>query len=228
MQVLNGASEAVPGLHCGPCSRAGWACIVLLLSCLHGHSLLPGCPALCPLRPSALDPHLLPQEHGSALCVHFVGVHPERQGRGLGGAMLRHLCEQADAARRHLYLEASWGGGGVGGVEEPRQAVCPTLKPCLLTGCLHLCALRHAASPRSRGELVTEKGVRAPCASHAPSHTCSLLPQASTERSQALYARHGFTHIADKPLGEAGEERAPVLRVMVRPPSSATLAAGAD
>ncbi|KAL4419679.1 hypothetical protein ABPG75_006777 [Micractinium tetrahymenae] len=103
------------------------------------------------------QPHLeqLVQEHGSALCVHFVGVHPARQGRGLGGAMLRHLCQLADAARRHLYLEAS------------------------------------------------------------------------TERSQALYARHGFAHIADKPLGEPGEEGAPLLRVMVRPPSSAALAADA-
>ncbi|PSC69431.1 GNAT family N-acetyltransferase isoform B [Micractinium conductrix] len=96
------------------------------------------------------QPHLerLAEEHGGALCVHFVGVHPERQGRGLGAALLRHLCALADAAAKHLYLEAS------------------------------------------------------------------------TPRSAALYARHGFVGVADKPLGGPGEEGAPVLRVMVRPPSS--------
>lgn len=39
---------------------------------------------------------------------------------------------------------------------------------------------------------------------------------------QALYARHGFKHVQDKPLGD--EEGAPVLKVMIRPP--ATLASG--
>lgn len=62
-------------------------------------------------------------------------------------------------------------------------------------------------------------------ARHAARASCL---QASTERSQALYARHGFVHVADKPLGEAGEQGAPVLRVMVRPPSSAAPATGVD
>ncbi|PSC69430.1 GNAT family N-acetyltransferase isoform A [Micractinium conductrix] len=47
-----------------------------------------------------------------------------------------------------------------------------------------------------------------------------LYLEASTPRSAALYARHGFVGVADKPLGGPGEEGAPVLRVMVRPPSS--------
>ena len=49
--------------------------------------------------------------------------------------------------------------------------------------------------------------------------------EASSARSQALYARHGFVHTADKPLGEDAE--APVLRIMVRPPAAAAKAAAA-
>lgn len=40
---------------------------------------------------------------------------------------------------------------------------------------------------------------------------------------QELYAQHGFVHVADKPLGD--EEGAPVLKVMIRSPSSAVLSA---
>lgn len=98
----------------------------------------------------------LVEEHGAALCVHFLGALPACQGQGLGGTMLRHLCQLADSSLRHMYIEAS------------------------------------------------------------------------TTRSQALYARHGFAHIADKPLGGPGEADAPVLRIMVRPPSSAALAGAAD
>ncbi|KAI7839210.1 hypothetical protein COHA_007023 [Chlorella ohadii] len=96
----------------------------------------------------------LVEEHGAALCVHFIGAHPQRQGQGLGGAMLSHICELADQRRLHAYLEAS------------------------------------------------------------------------THRSKELYARHGFVHVADKPLGD--EEGAPVLKVMVRSPSSAALAAAPE
>ena len=40
---------------------------------------------------------------------------------------------------------------------------------------------------------------------------------------QALYARHGFRHLADKPLAPQ-DPAAPVLAVMMRPPATATAA----
>lgn len=58
---------------------------------------LPICLPTCPYQ----------QEHGAALCVHFIGAHPQRQGQGLGGAMLRHICSIADERQLHAYLEAS-------------------------------------------------------------------------------------------------------------------------
>lgn len=58
---------------------------------------------------------------------------------------------------------------------------------------------------------------------------CAALlipPTCPPTHAQALYARHGFVHVADKPLGD--EEGAPVLKVMVRAPSSAAVGAGAE
>lgn len=63
----------------------------------------------------AHTPAHLPQEHGTALCVHFIGAHPQRQGQGLGGAMLRHICSIADERQLHAYLEASTHRSKVGG-----------------------------------------------------------------------------------------------------------------
>ncbi|PRW33663.1 GNAT family N-acetyltransferase [Chlorella sorokiniana] len=65
-------------------------------------------------------------------------------------------------------------------------------------------------------------------------HICSLADErrlhayleASTHRSKELYARHGFVHVADKPLGD--EEGAPVLKVMVRSPSSTAVGAAVE
>ncbi len=66
-----------------------------------------GIPATLIRPPAALPTCPSNQEHGAALCVHFIGAHPQRQGQGLGGAMLSHICELADQRRLHAYLEAS-------------------------------------------------------------------------------------------------------------------------
>lgn len=137
--------------------------------------------------------------------------------------MLRHLCQLADATQRHLYLEARR--------RAPRVAGGAPCSACRALASLR--AVQHDMLLQQR-PAQPQEGLAAAPALHPPAHACAPpppplpLPQASTERSQALYARHGFAHIADKPLGEAGEEGAPVLRVMVRPPSGPTLAAAAD
>lgn len=41
------------------------------------------------------------------LYVHVLGVHPSRQGKGLGGALLRHASEIADAAHVPCHLETA-------------------------------------------------------------------------------------------------------------------------
>ncbi|MEW5855257.1 MAG: GNAT family N-acetyltransferase [Myxococcota bacterium] len=48
-----------------------------------------------------LHPHL------AHLYVYAIGVHPTRQGRGLGGALLRRACALADDARVPAYLETA-------------------------------------------------------------------------------------------------------------------------
>ena len=37
--------------------------------------------------------HALVQEHGSALCLYFIGVQPGRRGEGLGSRMLQHVAQ---------------------------------------------------------------------------------------------------------------------------------------
>lgn len=37
----------------------------------------------------------------------MLGTAPARQGRGLGSAVLRFLCDRADASGLHVYVEAT-------------------------------------------------------------------------------------------------------------------------
>lgn len=163
----------------------------------------------------ACSPHHPPsQEHGAALCVHFIGAHPARQGQGLGGAMLRHICSLADERRLHAYLEASthrskvgWSavwircGGWIECMTVLQQACTLLLATCSSHACI-------AAAQPANTTIVQSLNI-------------TRLPTV-----QELYARHGFVHVADKPLGD--EEGAPVLKVMIRSPSSAVLSAPAE
>lgn len=91
------ACYAAATLPCTAADAAGW----LAASCLRKtHQAGSRAPPAAPHHPPS-------QEHGAALCVHFIGAHPARQGQGLGGAMLRHICSLADERRLHAYLEAS-------------------------------------------------------------------------------------------------------------------------
>jgi len=45
--------------------------------------------------------------HGPYTYLAFLGVEPGQQGRGLGGALLRHLMARADAEGVHMYLAAT-------------------------------------------------------------------------------------------------------------------------
>lgn len=83
------------------------------VSCRHGVYAPVPARACCPMPAAAACPaaQACPasslQEHGAALSVHFIGTHPQRQGQGLGAAVLRRICALADERRLHSYLEAS-------------------------------------------------------------------------------------------------------------------------
>jgi hypothetical protein len=47
------------------------------------------------------------QAHGPFLYVSVMGVRPDQQGRGLGTSLLAFLCDRADAAGLHCYIEAT-------------------------------------------------------------------------------------------------------------------------
>lgn len=55
-----------------------------------------------------------PQEHGSAICIHFIASHPEWRGQGLGAKMMCHICQLADRGHKPLYLEATSARSQVG------------------------------------------------------------------------------------------------------------------
>ncbi|GLC38157.1 hypothetical protein PLESTF_001894400 [Pleodorina starrii] len=47
------------------------------------------------------------QAHGPFMYVSVMAVAPGRQGRGLGSALLAFICDRADAAGLHCYIEAT-------------------------------------------------------------------------------------------------------------------------
>ncbi|KAG2486304.1 hypothetical protein HYH03_015008 [Edaphochlamys debaryana] len=75
-------------------------------------------PLLC-VRPSRVAPGLAAsdffdaqraaflKDHGPFLYVSVMGTRPGAQGRGLGRALLRFVCDRADAAGLHCYIEAT-------------------------------------------------------------------------------------------------------------------------
>ncbi|KAL4856940.1 Alpha-mannosidase [Chlorella vulgaris] len=78
-----------------------------------------------------------------------------------------------------------------------------------------LCIHFIAAHPQRQGQGLGSQLLQHIC-KMADQRRHHLYLEASSAKSQALYARHGFQHVCDKPLG--GEnEAAPVLHVMVRP-----------
>ena len=153
-----------------------------------------GCRAAIAALPDTCTPcPTLAQEHGAVLCVHFIGALPARQGQGLGSAMLRHFGRLADERQLHSYIEASTDKSRVRRSRGAVRGSSSTGPP-----------LAHVA-PTAVAALSLRVQL-------SPATTCALP-------SQALYARHGFVHVADKPLGDAAD--AATLRVMVRPPHTA-------
>jgi GNAT superfamily N-acetyltransferase len=47
------------------------------------------------------------QTYGPFMYVAFLSTRPEHQGKGLGGQLLEHLTQKADAVGKWCYLEAT-------------------------------------------------------------------------------------------------------------------------
>lgn len=189
------------------------------------HPTLPGLPTLCMTQSNSLSIQSSSNAPGTRLCavrtLHWCAPGAARAGAGRRHAATPVPAGGCDAAAPVPGGKAARAAGGWGSALLCLQGTCISTR----------CAARHA--PAAEASSTPGGFSSGPCPAPARPRMCPPppplpLPQASTERSQALYARHGFAHIADKPLGEAGEEGAPVLRVMVRPPSGPTLAAAAD
>jgi GNAT superfamily N-acetyltransferase len=79
------------------------------LTGLRAWPMFPGLPTWRLLRPGLWIDGRIHQLHPKEphLYVYVLGVHPSRQGKGLGGKLLRHASTIADAARVPCHLETA-------------------------------------------------------------------------------------------------------------------------